>query len=616
MCLPNTRQGLLDDIVGWVNNPNGGSVFWLYGAPGSGKSTVANTIGSLFSNLKRLAASFRFSRDTNQRNEPTFLFGNLTSQLARFDGRLKKEIVSIIKDEGNMDSLPLQNQLKRFIVDVLPVVEFTGPVVLVIDAVDESGRDNVRDGLLRALSAELPRLPVFVKILITSRNESDIRSSLAGISKSQSIDNTQGTREDILTFIDKRMSQIKLSHVDLPPAWPGDRRLELADQAAGLFIWAAVACNYIKDGDPRVRLQHVLSGIGSRRERAETALDDLYLDILRRCCGKISPDVFKYIVGSILFAKTPLSQRGLDSFLGLGDHLIDRPMVLPNGSEVELASSTSILKPLATIFRAGETIQIIHPSLFDFFTTTHRCNDDRFYINSSNQNRILTDRCLRVMSELLRRDICCINDPTKFNSEVLDLDGRLQEYVPEHLRYACQFWSLYLADIPVGDNEIYTKVTEFLFEHFLHWLEVMSLLKKVDSVFNMLEQAKCWFEVCHHLFHFTLPEFIFAQGYSHLASDVRELLNDSICFVEYFDVPIRASAAHIYVSGIPFTPAETMLSKSYSSKAGRIPKVRMGVDPLWSPIRYVRRNLFGSLFSLGVPGNYDNSASSGCCNRR
>jgi hypothetical protein len=527
VCLPKTRQGLLDDIVGWVNDPNGGPVFWLHGAAGSGKSTVANTIGSLFSELERLAASFRFSRDTNQRNEPTFFFGNLTCQLAHFDGRLKKKIISILKTQGNMDSFLLQNQLKMFIVDVLRVIEFTGPVVLVIDAVDESGRDHVRNGLLQALSAELPRLPSFVKILITSRNESDIRSKLGSISRSHSIDNIEGTKMDILTFIDKQMSQIRQSHDELPPTWPETQNSDLADRAAGLFIWAAVACNYIKDGDPQVRLQHVLSSDCSRRERAEVALDKLYLGILHDCCEKILPNDFKYIVGFILFAKTPLSKRGLNSFLGLGDHLIGQPMVLLDGSEVELTSSTSIINPLTSILQVGETIvQITHPSLFDFFTTAGRCQDDRFYIDGLNQSRVLTDCCFRVMSKLLRRDICSINNPTKFNSDVLDLDNRLQEHVPEHLRYACQFWSLHLADT-VGDDKIYGKATEFLFEHFLHWLEVMSLLGKVDSVFPMLEQAKHWFEpeVCHHLFHFISSEFIFAQDYSdsELTSDVRKL---------------------------------------------------------------------------------------------
>ena len=598
MCLPKTRQGLLDDIVGWVNDPNGGSVFWLHGAPGSGKSTVANTVGSIFSELERLAASFRFSRDTNQRNDPTLIFGNLTCQLAHFDGRLKKKIISLIKAQGTMDSLPLQNQLKTFIVDILRLVEFTGPVVLVIDAVDESGRDNVRDSFLQALSAELPRLPSFVKILITSRNEFDIRSKLERISNSHSIDNIQGTGTDIRTFIDKQMSQIGLSHDDLPPTWLGDhRKLELANRAAGLFIWAAVACNYIKDGDPQVRLQHLLSSDGSRRERVEVVLDKLYLGILHGCCDAIPPGDFKYIVGFILFAGTPLSQTGLDSFLGLGDHLIGQPMVLPDGSEVELTSSKFILNSLTSILQVGETIRITHPSLFDFLTTAHRCHDANFYIDGSNQCRILTDRCFRVMSELLRHDICGINDPTKFNSDVLDLDDRLQKHVPEHLRYACQFWSLHLADIPVRDDEMYGKATDFLFEHFLHWLEVMSLLGKVDSVFPILKQAKRWFEpeVRHHLFHFISLELIFAKDYSdsESASDVRKLLDDCINFVQYFDDPIRASAAHIYVSGIAFTPADTMLSKTYSSKAGCIPKVRTGVNPLWPPVRYERQGPIG-----------------------
>ncbi len=74
---------------------------------------------------------------------------------------------------------------------------------------------------------------------------------------------------------------------------------------------------------------------------------------------------------------------------------------------------------------------------------------------------------------------------------------------------------------------------------------------------------------------------------------MRKLLDDSINFVQYFDDPIRASAAHIYVSGIAFTPAETVLSKTYSSKASCIPKVRMGVNPLWPPICYERQGPIG-----------------------
>jgi hypothetical protein len=47
VCLPGTRRQLLDDIVSWVHDPNGGQLYWLSGGAGTGKSTVANSIADI-----------------------------------------------------------------------------------------------------------------------------------------------------------------------------------------------------------------------------------------------------------------------------------------------------------------------------------------------------------------------------------------------------------------------------------------------------------------------------------------------------------------------------------------------------------------------------------------
>ena len=53
-CLPNTRTELLRQIQGWANNTNGKSIFWLNGAAGTGKSTVARTIARTFADQQQL----------------------------------------------------------------------------------------------------------------------------------------------------------------------------------------------------------------------------------------------------------------------------------------------------------------------------------------------------------------------------------------------------------------------------------------------------------------------------------------------------------------------------------------------------------------------------------
>jgi adenylylsulfate kinase-like enzyme len=78
-------------------------MFWLHGVAGSGKSAIGNTIAMIFADLGRLAASFRFSRDIQGRNVPTYLFGNLAYQLAHFNGQLMNNVLAALQVYGNMD---------------------------------------------------------------------------------------------------------------------------------------------------------------------------------------------------------------------------------------------------------------------------------------------------------------------------------------------------------------------------------------------------------------------------------------------------------------------------------------------------------------------------------
>jgi adenylylsulfate kinase-like enzyme len=57
-CLQNTRTELLRHVQEWANHKNGKPIFWLNGAAGTGKSTIARTVARTFANQQRLGASF------------------------------------------------------------------------------------------------------------------------------------------------------------------------------------------------------------------------------------------------------------------------------------------------------------------------------------------------------------------------------------------------------------------------------------------------------------------------------------------------------------------------------------------------------------------------------
>src|SRR5271155_4473965 len=58
LCLPDTRVDVLNQIRAWADGGDEGSIFWLNGMAGTGKSTIARTIARAYYDRNRLGASF------------------------------------------------------------------------------------------------------------------------------------------------------------------------------------------------------------------------------------------------------------------------------------------------------------------------------------------------------------------------------------------------------------------------------------------------------------------------------------------------------------------------------------------------------------------------------
>jgi hypothetical protein len=490
----------LDDIVTWVHNPDGDRLYWLSGGAGTGKSSVANSISHHFYQIGRLGASFRFNRDKDHLNSPDYLFVNVAYQLAYFEKKLETEVFAALRRHGNIQASPLQNQAQHLIVDTTNGADLIGPVVIVIDALDESGNVDARAPLLHALCTTVKALPRSIKLIITSRDEQDIRNTLVDIGEVRSINDAAGTSDDILTFIQTQMSALQKSQPGLGHGWPG-RAIEhkLAELASGLFIWASISCKFIsEDDDAEVQLSTLLEHSDTSGTSLEK-LDRLYLQILLQAYGTrnaASCDTLRYVVGSIVMAKDPLSREGLDKLLGLGRHLLQHPISLPNDVSIKLTSSEKIVSSLRSILRLDSgPIRVLHPSIFDFFTNPRRCSDPRFQIDKATYNQVLALRCLAVMNEL-KMDICGLGDYTILNSDITDLHACLPRHIPESLRYACRFFAQHINDSSNLGDMITHKLTLFLTSHLLHWIEAMSLLGEISRAEESLATLSECLTVC------------------------------------------------------------------------------------------------------------------------
>ncbi|TDL15113.1 WD40 repeat-like protein [Rickenella mellea] len=118
-----------------------------------------------------------------------------------------------------------------------------GPIVVVIDALDESGDPRSRHAVLSSLAKQAANLPANFRIFLTSRLEKDIIGNFFGngsviVKHMDDIEN--GTTErDIHTYICRQLSECYENFTE------GDYQL-LVNKSERIFQWAFVVCDSIK----------------------------------------------------------------------------------------------------------------------------------------------------------------------------------------------------------------------------------------------------------------------------------------------------------------------------------------------------------------------------------
>ncbi|KZP21267.1 hypothetical protein FIBSPDRAFT_1044225 [Athelia psychrophila] len=158
VCLTDTRLDAIKSITTWCSSDSKGqdvgSAMWVHGVAGAGKSTLSTTVARMMRDLDLLGAFFFFNRDLPQWNAST-LIRTLAYKLAQFDPIIGVKIEQIVNDTPDIASMPLAVQFsKLFSATALGEIPWSrGPILVVIDALDEAGSVMEREKLLKSLRA-------------------------------------------------------------------------------------------------------------------------------------------------------------------------------------------------------------------------------------------------------------------------------------------------------------------------------------------------------------------------------------------------------------------------------------------------------------------------------
>ncbi|EJD04815.1 WD40 repeat-like protein [Fomitiporia mediterranea MF3/22] len=573
-CLPGTRETILHEIVEWVASGSDQNVLWLYGVAGCGKSTVSATIAELFRVISRLGAHLFFQRG---KSEPSSVIRTLAYKLASFDSSIANHVIEAIEEDSDIAQASGTVQFEKLI--NVPLVHareaMPGPVVIVLDALDECGTEKSRQGLLELFREGLGILPKNFRFLITSRKEMDIDrvlNSQPECIRAVELEHDSTTcKDDVRWYIDHEMRKVftkNLLTITDDWEWKMDR---LGDAAGGLFVWASTGVKLVDCVDPAEKLKEL-----TVKSKSLSGLDQLYGSVLKGSNIPFGDEVskirFSQILGLILLGKVPLSDTTIDKLLEYSD---DRP-------------SRLILSRLQSVFvySPGAPIRFCHTSFRDYLITPGH-ERDPWFIDVECQQKMLASRCFDVMRDMLRFNICDIQSSYIPNEKIPDLPDRVKANIPPHLQYACLFWSQHLCEARFS-HTLLGKLSELLDEHLLYWLEVMTLLKQVNVTGPAFHRAMNWVS-------------------SHDAN-ILSFLRDARRMVTRLSLPISQSTPHIYVSALLFASRESKFIARYLKPDLSIVQVEQMGKKQQSPLlKELTGN--GGILSVALPADGTRVAS-------
>ena len=452
---------------------------------GKGKSAIAHTVALQAKSLGNLGSCFCFTRVRQHEGLHKKLVTTIARDLADRDPCFRILLAGIISNNHTLtDTEDIAEQWQEFIAEPLSQLagSSTRNVVIVIDALDKSGIDDTREGILDILTTHGANLPATTRILLTSRPLADIWEALCTkkhiLTKSLDEVEYEATARDITLYISTKLKKFDGTFCD-------DDIGQLAEKSGGVFEWARLACDFIRPRMgviPKERFGRVVSHTAD----GSNLLDGMYTAFLEELVqGSSELTRFRSVMRQILGSKEPLSVKALDS------------MREKFSLETERYSVRIVLNFMAS-FLSGTTdtstpVRPSHASFYDFLLDKSRSGE--FFIDEARVHSDMALASLRVMQAGLRFNMCAL--PTSYvrNSDVVDFAKRVEENIPMHLLYSCRFWAAHLQSAKL-DAELRQKVKVFVSgEQILFWMEALGVSKFISEAYRALVLAEQWFQV-------------------------------------------------------------------------------------------------------------------------
>ena len=175
--LRGTREWAFAEILEWLDHPTSPQLFWLMGGGGTGKSVLT---AELLDRVIHRTVAWHFCRHDNPaQSAPGSLLRSLAAMLAhRLPGYKEKLEATGVPGEAVDDPAELFKALFETPLLVSKVHAPEKPLLVILDALDELPKESQKP-LLAVIASQLSRLPPWLKLFVTSREEPQIGKALS-----------------------------------------------------------------------------------------------------------------------------------------------------------------------------------------------------------------------------------------------------------------------------------------------------------------------------------------------------------------------------------------------------------------------------------------------------
>ncbi|TVY40826.1 Vegetative incompatibility protein [Lachnellula occidentalis] len=524
-----------DDFRQWHNNPES-QLLWIKGDPGKGKTMlICGIIDELESTTvddkhkSHLAYFFCQATDSRLNNAIAVLRGLIyllirqqPSLISNIPEKYRHAVAALFKDQNAW--WELSKMLKSILQD-----PGTQDTYLIIDALDECVEDL---GLLLNFIANNSTAYPRVKWIVSSRNWPDIDEGLDTAKQKMTLClelSPESISAAVGTYIQHKVDRLSETKKYTDDTRDSVQRY-LNSNAKDTFLWVALVCQEL---DKIHRFHNPLK----RLKTFPPGLDAIYQQMIGQMCKLEIANLCKQIIAVVCLAYRPITLGELKSMVDIAEDVCN--------NDEALTDIIGLCGSLLTV--RDNTIFFVHQSAKDFLLEA--ASDGIFLGGKEVVHRTIFSRSLQVMSATLKQDIYKLDHPGIFIDDI-------KPPIPDPLatvKYACVYWFKHLCSTPdqllgyenaLSDNGL---VFAFLEEHFLHWLEALSLIGELSKSFDMIDN-------------------LLAMGGPTRSTKLSGFLHDAKRFVpRYFSI-VSSSPLQLYSSALIFAPQQSIIRNTFQKR--------------------------------------------------